>query len=123
MRDGEAIIAEETRMKLAFSVVCNAFGIEKRMPSEKETQYSNAWVNDWGMTPDMLKAAYDVCIDSKAKLSFPYINKVLEKWHTAGYKTFLDVKNGEKKSVKGSKSSNAFAGYDLDAFEAKLNSD
>lgn len=123
VQDGEDIIAKEARTQLAFSIVCKAFGIEKRMPSEKESQYSNTWVNQWGMSSDMLKAAYDVCIDSKAKLSFPYINKVLEKWHTAGYKTVLDVKNGEKKSVKTNKSGNAFAGYDLDAFEAKLNSD
>ena len=123
VRDGETIIAEEARAKLAFSVVCNAFGIEKRMPSEKETQYSNTWVNEWGMTPDMLKAAYDVCIDSKAKLSFPYINKVLEKWHSAGYKIVSDVKSGDNKPLKVNKAKNDFAGFDLDAFEAKLNSD
>ena len=123
VKDGEALIAAEVRMKLAFSVVCNAFGIEKRMPSEKEANFSNVWVNEWGMPPEMLKAAYDVCIDSKAKLSFPYINKVLEKWHTAGYKTVSDIKNGEAKASKKVKADNDFAGFDLSAFEAKLNSD
>ena len=122
VRDGEALIAEEARGKLAFGVVRKAFGIEQRMPSEKEIQFSDCWVNAWQMSSEMLKAAYNACIDSKAKISFPYINKVLEKWHTSGYKTPDDIKSGEKKTVKQT-NKNDFAGFDLDAFEAKLNSD
>ena len=120
--DGERLIAEEARGKLAFSIVCRAFGIEDRLPSEKETELSNLWVNEWKMSPEMLKAAYDICVDSKAKISFSYINKILEKWHSAGYKTPEEVKTGEKKTAK-TRAANDFAGFDLDAFEAKLNSD
>ena len=124
VRDAEEEISRQVRGKLAFAVVRRAFGIEQRIPSEKENEFSNLWVNEWGMSPEMLKAAYDVCIDQKAKISFPYIGKVLEKWHTAGYKTVEEVKNGEKKpSVNKKGKSNDFAGFDLDAFEAKLNSD
>ena len=124
VRDAEEEISRQVRGKLAFGVVRRAFGIEQRIPSEKENEFSNLWVNEWGMSPEMLKAAYDVCIDQKAKISFPYIGKVLEKWHTAGYKTVEEVKNGEKKpSVNKKGKSNDFAGFDLDAFEAKLNSD
>lgn len=121
--DGERIIAEEAKGKLAFSVVRNTFGIEPRLPSEKETELSNLWVNEWNMSPEMLKAAYDACIDQKAKLSFAYIGKILEKWHKAGYKSPEDVKTDENnyKAKRGGK--NDFAGFDLDAFEAKLNSD
>ena len=122
--DGEKLIADEAKAKLAFTVVRRAFGIEDRLPSEKETELSNIWVNEWKMPPEMLKAAYDVCIDSKAKISFPYINKILEKWHTAGYKTTQDVKAGEeKRAAKSKETVKSFAGYDLAAFEAKLNSD
>ena len=123
VRDAEEEISRQLRGKLAFSVVRRAFGIEQRMPSEKENEFSNLWVNEWKMTPEMLKAAYDVCIDQKAKISFPYIGKVLEKWHLAGYKTVEDVKTGEKKPAANKGKTNDFAGFDLDAFEAKLNSD
>lgn len=122
--DAEKIIAEDAKGKLAFSVVRNAFGIEQRLPSDREAELSNLWVNEWGMSPEMLKAAYNACIDGKTKLSFPYIAKILEKWHLAGYKTVDDVKNGEgRQKEKKQKSKNDFAGFDLDAFEAKLNSD
>lgn len=122
--DGEKVIAQEAKGKLAFSVVRRAFGIEQRMPSSKEAELSNLWVNEWGLSAEMLKAAYDACIDSKAKISFPYIAKILEKWHSAGYKTVDDVKNAEKSNKQKIKTDkNDFAGFDLDAFEAKLNSD
>ncbi len=122
--DAEKIIAEDAKGKLAFSVVRNAFGIEQRLPSDRESELSNLWVNEWGMSPEMLKAAYNACIDSKTKLSFPYIAKILEKWHSAGYKTVEEVKSGEnRQNGKRQKGKNDFAGFDLDAFEAKLNSD
>lgn len=124
VRDGEAIIANEAKGKLAFGVVRRVFGIDDRKPSDKETEFSDIWVNVWNMPDEMLKAAYDVCIDSKAKISFPYINKVLEKWHKAGYKTLSDIKSGgEKRPNKKNSAKNDFAGFDLDAFEAKLNRD
>lgn len=122
VRDAEEEISRQVRGKLAFSIVRRAFGIEQRIPSEKENEFSNLWVNEWEMSPEMLKAAYDACIDQKAKISFPYIGKVLEKWHAAGYKTVEDVKNGDKKPAAKGKTGD-FAGFDLDAFEAKLNSD
>lgn len=124
VRDGEALIAKEALSMLAFGVVRRAFGIEDRKPSDREAELSNLWVNEWKFSPEMLKAAYDACIDSKAKISFPYIAKILEKWHAAGYKTPADIKAGEKKPQARSKGAvNDFAGFDLDAFEAKLNSD
>lgn len=124
VKEGEAIIANEAKGKIAFGVVRRAFGLDDRMPSDKEIEYSSVWVNAWDMSPEMLKAAYNVCIDNKAKISFPYINKVLEKWHKAGYKTVDDIKSGEKKSAKKQKDKKTdYAGFDLDAFEAKLNSD
>ena len=120
--DGEALIADEAKSKLAFGIICRTFGIEQRMPSKKEIEYSNLWVNEWSMPPEMLKAAYDVCVDQKTKVSFSYIDKILEKWHMAGYKTVGDIKNEGTKAVSKNKT-NDFAGFDLDAFEAKLNSD
>lgn len=122
--DGEKIIADEARARLAFGIVRRAFGIEDRMPSEKEAEFSNVWINEWEMSAGMLKAAYDVCIDSKAKISFPYINKILEKWHAAGYKTPEEVKEAaQNKTKKPADVKTDFAGFDLDAFEAKLNRD
>lgn len=119
--DAERIIAENTKQNLAWSIVQNAFGIEKRNPSTKELEYSNLWINEWGVGADLLKAAYDACIDSKTKLNMSYVAKIIESWHKDGITTAQEV--AAKKQKKQTAQKNNYAGYDLDLFEKMLNKD
>lgn len=101
---------------LAWSMVRSAFGLPPRKPTKKENELSNLWVNEWGLSKEMLEAAYDVCVDAKGEIIFAYINTVLDNWHKNGYKTPADI----KKEVKSDKIEKA--AYDLDLFEKMLNS-
>ena len=122
--DAENEIKKAAQNKLAVSVVWKAFGIDARKPSDKEQEYCNTWVNEWGISSELLLRAYNICIDNNAKVSFPYINKILEGWRKKGYKTVADIVDGEKTAPKQTKQGkNNFAAYDLDAFEKMLNSD
>ncbi|MBQ8202935.1 MAG: DnaD domain protein [Clostridia bacterium] len=121
--DAEKQIAEEATKKLAVAVVQKAFGIERRKPSEKELSLCNIWINDWGISTELLVGAYNICIDKNAKLSFPYIHKILESWHKKGYKTAADIEKGEQVKKAQKEDKKGFAAYDLDAFERMLNSD
>ncbi len=121
--EAENIIADTAKNKLAWSIVQRVFGIERRNPSDKELELSNLWVNEWKLSTDMLKLAYDACVNSKTRLSMPYIAKILETWHKAGYKTPAEVESGEKKVQNKPQKSNDFAGYDLNLFEKMLNED
>lgn len=117
--DAERIIKDSAKQNLAWSVVRTAFGIEKRNPSEKELTLSDLWVNEWNYSTEMLRAAYDVCIDANAKISMAYISKVLERWHASGFKTVADITtNNDKKPQKYKKGD--YAGYDLSKFEQML---
>lgn len=118
--DAEALITESAKQSLAWSVVQNAFGIERRNPSTKELEYSNLWVNEWKIGADMLKAAYDACIDSKTKLSMPYIAKIIESWHKGGITTPEQI---VAQKTKKPTPKTDYAGYDLDLFEKMLNQD
>lgn len=120
--DAEHLIADAAKQNLAWSLVQNAFGIEKRNPSAKELEYSNLWINEWKMSADMLKAAYDACVDVKTKLSMPYVAKIIEAWHKDGITTPEQITAQNKKSKKLS-SKTDYAGYDLDLFEKMLNQD
>ncbi|MBR4073738.1 MAG: DnaD domain protein, partial [Clostridia bacterium] len=131
--DAEGELAEAARKKNAWNIVRTVFGMEKRLPSDKESKYANCWVNEWKMSKELLKAAYDACVDTKLKLSMSYVNGILEGWHKAGVekpeeiekktaKPQKEIKNGGKKGGnKGGK--NGGATYDLDLFEKMLNSD
>lgn len=119
--EAEAMVAKSLREDLAWSFVQKTFGIDKRNPSEKEKDLSDKWVNDWQISRELLKAAYDVCVDTKSKFSFSYIAAVLESWHKKGVKTPDDIEKADKSRQK--KTAQNFAGYDLEAVEKMLNGD
>lgn len=119
--DAENFIADTAKQKLAWNVVQKLFGIEKRNPSSKELELCNLWINEWKFGTDMLKSAYDVCVDTKSKFSMPYVAKILENWHSSGFKTPADTEQKKAKSKSDGKTD--YAGYDLDLFEKMLNTD
>ena len=102
----------------AWDIVVSAFGIEKRMPSKKESELAYKWIEEWKFSKEMLRAAYEACVDSKSKFSIPYIAKILESWHAKGYTNPESIPARLSSNEKSSKS----AAYDLDLFEKMLNS-
>lgn len=108
--------------KSAWNFVRSAFGIDDRRPSKKESEYSDKWVNSFGFTKQMLKAAYDICIDATGKMSFPYIGKILEKWHKDGVKKPEDIKKSyDKPSGDGTNSAKSGTSYDIDKLNSTFN--
>lgn len=98
-----------------------AMSIDHRRPSEKEQQAAVRWVEEWGFSQEMLRAAYDQCVDATAKISIPYINKILEKWHSDGITTVEEVKQAAEKaaSAKAGKDKKEKS-YDIDELERKI---
>lgn len=121
--DAERLIADAAKQNLAWQIVQNAFGIEKRNPSAKESELSNLWINEWKISADMLKAAYDACVDAKTKLSMPYVAKIIESWHKAGYNTPDDINKKAKTEKVKPVNKRSFASYDIDLFEKMLDED
>lgn len=113
--------ADEELRKLAlgeqaWAAVQLAFGLERRKPSKKETELSLKWIDEWKISKELLQAAYEACVDVKSKFSFPYVAKIIENWHSKGYKTTEEV-GKDKKPTAG----NDMAAYDLDLFKKMLN--
>ncbi len=121
----EKWISERAIGDLAWKRVCKAFSIEFRRPSEKEADYSYLWLHTWGLSDDLLIAAYELCVDTKSKFMFSYTAKIIENWHKKGYKTAKDIKQEEKTQKTNSKKTakENFSGYNLSTFEESLNSD
>ena len=117
--DVAAADSELNRMAMgeqAWKIVSSAFGLERRKPSKKETELSLLWINDWEMSKEMLEAAYEECVNTKSRFSFPYTAKIIESWHEKGFKPLEDTQKQEKSGEK-----QGFAAYDIDLFEKMLN--
>lgn len=119
--DSVAAADEELRKmtmgEQAWAIVQNAFGLEKRKPSRKETELSLLWVDEWKLPRELLTCAYEACVDAKSRFSMPYVAKILEKWHEKGVRSPQDIPEGGGKARK----KEDYAAYDLTLFEKMLN--
>ncbi|MBE6728876.1 MAG: DnaD domain protein [Ruminococcaceae bacterium] len=106
--DAEAKMQEALIYDQCFKLVAAAFGITKRKPSKKEAELSVLWVKEWKFDRKILEKAYETCIDTISEFSFPYIKKILEKWHNDGVKTVDDIK---EEKPKNQENNNEYADY------------
>lgn len=56
-------------------------GIDYRSPTACEGEAVNRWYNDWGYSSDVIKEAYDICINANGKYVLKYIDSILSRWH------------------------------------------
>ena len=117
----EKYITDEANKKLAWRRVEKAFGIEHRKPSQKESDLAALWLGEWGLSEELLNAAYDECVNQKSKFNMSYTAKILENWHKDGIKTAADIKEKAKPQKKEQKRS--FAAYDIELYKKKLKED
>lgn len=76
--------------------ILQAVGVTERRPAvEKEREYIAAWV-DMGVSGELIRMAYERTVYQKKAMSWPYMNKILQSWHGAGYKTPQQVEAGDK---------------------------
>ncbi|MEE0059762.1 MAG: DnaD domain protein [Acutalibacteraceae bacterium] len=123
-------IAEIMMSKEAWFIVSNAFGLKNAgTPTKKQIDFADLWVNKWGYEEDMIRLAYETCVNSKGEFNMSYINGIIKKWHTDGIMTEHDLAKVRMNNKENTKPSNntsakpkADAGsgntsYDINAFK------
>ena len=117
--------AEQIAILKKANTVWNEFaknaGITNPRPTVKQTEYLRRWSNEWKFNINMILLAYEEMANHTSKLSMPYIDKILARWHEKGFRTPDDVEKAaeeqkDKKSVSKAHTGNE-ASYDLDKFK------
>ncbi len=121
--DAERLIADDAKQSIAWKLVCDAFGLERRSPSDRELELSSLWINEWKLGGDVLRAAYNECVDQKSKFIMSYTAKIIENWHKDGVTSPSQITDKKKSASKFGSSKTDYAGYDLDLFEKMLDKD
>ena len=130
---------EETNLyNKNYFTILRAFGITSRNPLDKEIQYMNLWMNQYGFTLDIITEACSRTVLSTGKASFSYADSILESWFKKGVRHLSDIdsldmsfqqKKAEKAKTKPKASSagskNTFnnfhqRSYDMDELERQL---
>ena len=104
----------------AWSALEKIIGIEHRSPSSKEDEAANRWINIWKFSEDLIKEAYDRCINSKGKYILSYMDGIIKNWHNNGIKTLeqaFDEDKLKKSSQNTKKQNNDFTSYNIDEYE------
>ncbi len=96
--------------------ISSVFGLKNiGSPTAKQLEFADRWIGEWHFSDEMLRAAYETCVDNTGKMSNAYINKVLNRWYNAGVFKVEDIaKLDKKKPVKKTKSD---ASYDIEELE------
>lgn len=80
-------ISRLRELSSAWHSVRAALDIPERKPSKREESFCDQWVNKYQMNIELIKLAFDRCIDKKGKLSMSYMNGIIENWHNQGIVT------------------------------------
>ena len=113
----EKKIEQLTSGRNAARLVQRTLGIEEHSPTEKETTYADKWINVWKFSPEMVRKAYEICVDAKSKYIPSYVNSVLDRWHSAGIVT-VEQANEEQNAKKKQKPTDSYsAAYNIAEYE------
>jgi len=91
-------------------------GVEEHSPSENEKEFADRWVNFWKFSGEMIRKAYELCVDQKHKYIPKYIDSILGRWYTSGIDTpeKADAEKGKKKKEKKTYAPT----YDIEEYES-----
>lgn len=108
----------------AFRRVSAVFGLKiGGTPTKKQLEFADTWVNVWGFSDDMLRLAYEMCVDRKGEMKMPYINGILKRFYEKGLKNPTEVSEAESSDNSPKKNKKLAdketASYDLDQYENK----
>ncbi len=101
----EHIASEEEKNTTAYKLR-KAMGIADRPITAPEEAYLNKWCEEFKIPEDMIILAYESCLLNTSKLSFPYMDKIIERWHSQGIMTRAQAEEDNQKYKKKSTGAN-----------------
>lgn len=100
MEEAAAFIQAQNVYHSRLSSLCRLLQIRGRSLTAAEERYAGAWL-DMGFADDAITMAYERTCLNTGGLSWAYMNKILQRWHQAGFHTAADVRAGDRKSDAG----------------------
>ncbi len=87
---------EEQKTGFLYSIR-KIMGIADRSLSQIEEKYLIKWHEDLKMSEEMIALAYEYCIIQTAKLSFPYMDKIITRWSKERIFTIAEAEEDNRK--------------------------
>ena len=72
-------------------------------PTEQEINTAELWIDQWKLSEELIRFAYETCVNSIGKYNPGYMKKIVESWHNKGITTVEKAKNELESRQKASK--------------------
>lgn len=93
----------------------SVLGTGRRAPTRSESDLAVRWIRDWNFSREMIREAYERCVNRTGKIHLPYMNKILERWRSQGITTLAQAQ--EEQNRKNEQQQSSRVSYDIDSFE------
>lgn len=80
----ERKISAMTSRRRAWNIVRSALEIPERKATDSELKYSDLWINAQHIDIELVRHAYDKCINKNGRLSFAYMNGIIKRYFERG---------------------------------------
>lgn len=97
MEEAAAFIHSQNVYHSRLAGLCRLLQIRGRALTAAEEKYARAWL-DMSFDDEVITMAYERTCMNTGGLSWPYMHKILTRWHEAGVRTGADVRAGDRKS-------------------------
>ena len=75
-------------------------------PTEQEINTAELWMDQWKLSEELIRFAYETCVNNIGKYNPGYMKKIVESWHNKGITTVEKAKNELESKRNSSKISN-----------------
>ena len=97
----DSYLAQEDLKNNLLYRIRELFGIGSRAFTSKEKNNFTKWIEEYGMSFEMIREAYEITVDRTGESAIGYMGAILKRWHTEGFTTVEETK-AEAESYKAS---------------------
>lgn len=115
----DKMLARLERANAVEEILRKGMGLQTKFV-KPQLEYIRKWTEEWGFSTDMILLAHEFSQTNTGKLSFPYINKILENWRGAGIYT-AEAAEAAEKPAKEHKSGRKSGGKPAENADSSLN--
>ncbi len=94
-------------------------GIDHRAPTAREEEAVMRWISDWNYSDELIKEAYDRCVNANGKYILKYMDSIIKRWHSQGVFTIEQalMENNKRRFKSGNLKKEIKPSYNIEDYE------
>ena len=119
LEEAAAFIQNQNVRRSRLGQLMQLLQIRGRNLTPGEEKYANAWLQ-MGFAEDVISEAYQRTCLNTGNMNWAYMNRILTRWHEAGFQTLEQVRNGDKNHAMPKGATGKLGTAELDAMQKVL---